>query len=177
MRFSVKAIPVFLVLMLALSSLLACSSDGKDSTPSPSEKSLWTGDPTVKTAYGSVKGFPDRSETWVWKAIPYAKPPVGESRWETPQNPDLWDGTRAETEFCEPCSQYSPIAPNTIIGSEDCLYLNVWRPRTEETNLPVYVWIHGGGNSGGSASDTTSNVASKSNMVFVSMNYRLGPLG
>ncbi len=72
------------------------------------------------------------------------------------------------------CSAASP-------GSEDCLFLNVWRPRTAERGLPVYVWIHGGGNSIGSASMTDeysgTRLAHRSNMVFVSLNYRLGPFG
>jgi para-nitrobenzyl esterase len=68
-----------------------------------------------------------------------------------------------------------------ISGSEDCLYLNVWRPLDAETGLPVYVWIHGGGNSLG-ASDIVPDyyghrVASASRVVFVSVNYRLGPFG
>jgi para-nitrobenzyl esterase len=70
---------------------------------------------------------------------------------------------------------------NRIVGSEDCLYLNIWRPDTEERNLPVYVWIHGGGNSIGSAHQVSDfhgdAIADRSNLIFVSINYRLGPFG
>jgi para-nitrobenzyl esterase len=67
------------------------------------------------------------------------------------------------------------------VGSEDCLYLNVWRPASAERGLPVYVYVHGGGNSTGAADALPDYmgyaVAARSGMVFVSLNYRLGPLG
>jgi para-nitrobenzyl esterase len=162
------ALVVALALMVPI--LAAC---GEEEIPE------WKGDPIVQTQYGAVEGFEAESNTWVWKAIPFAKPPVGELRWKAPQDPEPWEGVRAETEFCEQCTQPDPIS-REIVGGEDCLYLNVWRPQTEETGLPVYVWIHGGGNSIGYAGDEMywgANLASKSNMVYVSMNYRLGPLG
>jgi para-nitrobenzyl esterase len=156
---------------------LACAGGGTQPatlhTPS-----LWTGDALVQTVYGPVQGFSDQSNTWVWKAIPYAKPPVGELRWKAPQDPDPWNTTRAETQFCSECTQYT--LTGLVTGSEDCLYLNIWRPQSEQTNLPVYFWIHGGGNSEGTASYegyNGSNIAGKSDMVVVTVNYRLGPLG
>ncbi|MBM4463802.1 MAG: carboxylesterase family protein [Chloroflexi bacterium] len=140
----------------------------------------WTGNEIVQTRFGAVKGFEDEANTWVWKAIPFAKPPVGDLRWKAPRDPDPWEGVRAETAFGSPCWQNNPMG-GLPFGSEDCLYLNIWRPRSDETNLPVYVWIHGGGNSSGSADRVPeyygANLASRSNMVFVSTNYRLGPLG
>ena len=67
------------------------------------------------------------------------------------------------------------------VGTEDCLYLNIWAPATaQEGQLPVMFWIHGGGNSvghGGSATYDGSRLASKHNVVVVSINYRLGPFG
>jgi len=165
------------LLILALVGAAGCS--GGEATLSPSPiLTTWTGDATVQTLYGPVKALEDKDTTWAWKAIPYAKPPVGALRWKAPQDPDPWNVTREETEFSSECSQYD-IA-NSVIGSEDCLDLNVWRPQSGETNLPVYFWIHGGGNSGGTASYegyNGANIASKSNMVVVTANYRLGPLG
>jgi para-nitrobenzyl esterase len=67
-----------------------------------------------------------------------------------------------------------------LIGSEDCLYLNIWRPRGEAGKLPVFFWIHGGGNSVGQSAMSLyhgANLAGNSQMVVVSINYRLGPLG
>jgi para-nitrobenzyl esterase len=65
-------------------------------------------------------------------------------------------------------------------GSEDCLYLNIWRPQTPETELPVYLYIHGGGNSIGSSATSAyygSAVAGRSNLLYISVNYRLGAMG
>ena len=174
-RFGVALAP-FLILVL-LAGTVACAGGGTQPA-APHTLSLWTGDALVQTLYGPVKGFVDQSDTWIWKAIPYAKPPVGPLRWKAPQDPDPWNVTRAETEFCSECTQYN--ISNSVAGSEDCLYLNIWRPQSEQTNLPVYFWIHGGGNSMGTASYegyNGANIASKSDMVVVTVNYRLGPLG
>jgi len=145
------------------------------------EPSRWTGSPIVTTVFGAVGGGEDADGTFLWKAIPYARPPVGELRWRAPQDPLPWAGVRSAGSFNAGCTQFSPVFRGSVTGSEDCLYLNVWRPRDAEAHLPVYVWIHGGGNSIGSATmvpDYYGNrVASRSRMVFVSMNYRLGPFG
>ncbi len=145
------------------------------------EPRSWSGDPVVWTRFGAVEGYEDADATWVWKAIPYAAPPTGELRWRAPQDPAPWTGVRRSRRFNGGCTQFNPIFKRTIRGTEDCLYLNVWRPQSAETDLPVYVWIHGGGNSIGSSTfvkDYYGNrVASRSKMVFVSMNYRLGPMG
>ena len=139
----------------------------------------WDGSPTVATSGGSVKGFEDSFKTWSWKAIPYASPPIGELRWKAPQDPDTWAETRQETAFCSMCPQFSTTEAGTVIkGNEDCLYLNIWRPQTAVTGLPVYFWIHGGSNVQGSADPYIgATMASRSNMVVVTINYRLGPLG
>jgi len=143
------------------------------------EVKAWTGEQTVLTKYGAVKGFEDQVNTWVWKAIPFAKPPVGDLRWKAPRDPDPWDGIREETEFSERACQ-NRMLEDTMVGSEDCLYLNVWRPRSQERGLPVYFWIHGGGNIMQLPIHEmahAANVAGQSNMVFVSINYRLGEFG
>ena len=95
--------------------------------------------------------------------------------------PVPWDGVRGPRTFNGGCTQVSPIIAGNIFGSEDCLYLNVWRPRSLATGLPVYVWIHGGSNATGSATMVPdyygTGIAGRSHMVFVSLNYRLGPFG
>ncbi len=139
----------------------------------------WIGKDTVRTRYGTVRGFEDEADTIVWKAIPFARPPVGELRWKAPRDPETWNGVRAKSEFSDGSLQ--TWGNNGVIkGSEDCLYLNVWRPRTSERDLPVYVWIHGGGNIVQTPTHKIAhgaNVAGQSNMIFVSMNYRLGEFG
>ena len=135
-------------------------------------------DPTLReTIYGQVSGIEDTAtNTWAWLGIPYAKPPVDTLRWKESQNPDAWEGVKETKAFCSECPQYA--GGGTIVGNEDCLYLNIWRPRTQETDLPVYFWIHGGGNSAGTAGAEKyhgANLAGKDNMVVVTINYRLVP--
>jgi len=138
-----------------------------------------TFNPIVQTKYGTVRGNSDERNTFVWKAIPYAKPPLGELRWKAPRDPDPWQGIREKTNFSD-LSPQKPLRSDTIVGSEDCLYLNICRPQSDELDLPVYFWIHGGGNSvqAPTLSETPgSKIAAITNMVFVSINYRLAEFG
>ena len=138
------------------------------------------------TAQGVVIGTEDKAaNTLSWKRIPYAKAPVGELRWREPQDPEKRVEPFEASDFCEICPQYidhdaDRATPQVVLGSEDCLYLNIWRPKSGEDKLPVYFWIHGGGNSIQwpllSRLDG-SILANRSNMVVVSVNYRLGPMG
>ena len=126
--------------------------------------------------------LPQNPKVWVWKGIPFAKPPVGDLRWRAPEDPEPWEGIRPAKERPPECIQPKFDPPLTIqpetIGSEDCLYLNVYRPQTAEENLPVYVWIHGGGNILGDASGWfVEGLALKANIVLVSIQYRLGVFG
>ena len=173
---------MFLILLSILGSCTSSPENKDGSDPGVVEAlSEWNGSSLVRTAFGRVQGFPDKADTWVWKAIPYALPPVGDLRWRAPRQPDSWEGVLKNRRFAGKSTQFSPVLKGRVAGSEDCLYLNIWRPQTVETELPVYVWIHGGGNSIGSSTFVPDyygyGVASKSNMVFVSVNYRLGPFG
>jgi para-nitrobenzyl esterase len=138
---------------------------------------------------GSIRGLcvGDEQEVQVFKGIPYAKPPVGTLRWRPPQPPESWEGIRDCFEFGDACPQKSAAMMSAIPQmalnaetSEDCLYLNVWRPSQPTSQaLPVMVWIHGGGYTIGAASQPlydAQTLASKGSIV-VSMNYRLGPFG
>ncbi len=132
----------------------------------------------VHTRQGLIEGFEDENNTWSWQGIPYAKPPVGELRWKAPQFPAPWKGIRETKDFCEKCSQFNN--DGTLTGNEDCLYLNIWRPATQQRNLPVYVWIHGGGNVIGAGSDDSyygDKLAMNANMIVVTINFRIGPMG
>jgi para-nitrobenzyl esterase len=172
-RFALFAAPVCAVLFL-----LSCAGAPAPVAPSAGP---WSGTPVVVTRFGAVRAEEAADGTYLWRAIPYAKPPIGDLRWRAPQEPEPWAGVRSARSFGSACTQYSPLSLSRITGSEDCLYLNIWRPRDAEAHLTVYVWIHGGGNSIGSATmvpDYYGNrLAARSRMVFVSMNYRLGPLG
>jgi len=142
----------------------------------------------AKTNYGFLKGmFETETTACVWKGIPYAQPPTGELRWKAPKPAQKWDGVKEAKEFGSACFQYGGMMAimdcekiGDLIGSEDCLSLNIWRPITDEQNLPVFFWIHGGGNFVGQSAMSLyygGNFASRENMIFVSINYRLGPMG
>ena len=170
---------LMIVSVAALIGLLAAGCGDDEEILGPTNDPAWTGDPLTQTRAGPVRGVEGKAETWVWKAIPFAKPPVGALRWKAPRDPDPWTEARERSDYCEPCAQYFFIGTETY-GSEDCLYLNVWRPRTSEANLPVYFWIHGGGNTLGTASSDDylgANLADRSNLVVVTVNYRVGPFG
>jgi para-nitrobenzyl esterase len=139
----------------------------------------WTGNAIVQTKYGAVKGFEDENKTWTWKNIPYAKPPVGGLRWKAPRDPEPWDNILEETEYCEKCSEWD-FFRKAIVDNEDCLRLNLWRPQSRKKDLPVYFWIHGGGNMFQGTplwSTPGTRLANQSNMIFVSFQYRVGEFG
>lgn len=137
---------------------------------------------TVSTSYGQVSGVDGGNGSWLWAGIPYAKPPLGELRWKAPQDPEPWKEIRYSTfdfsRSIQPSENIQWLPTNKIEGSEDCLYLNIYRPKNCDNNLPVYFWIHGGGNTKGGADQfNLSYMANKCNMVIVVIQYRLGPFG
>ncbi len=155
-------------------------------------------DPTVRqTSYGRVQGVNDsaKSGTYAWKGVPFAKAPTGALRWKAPAEPDAWSDVRATTQFGNACVQYGriygPGSNNTYdatiattlgqaVGSEDCLYLNIWRPANADAALPVIVFIHGGSNVSGYTADPVYDgaaLAKATNAVVVTANYRLGIFG
>ena len=141
------------------------------------------------TQEGLVIGMEGENNTFAWKGIPFAKPPIGELRWKAPQDASAWNGTLEAIEFKSACFQGSSMiqgdSEGKWSGNEDCLYLNVWTPQLTEDQLennqeklPVMMWIHGGGNTTGSAHVyDPSLLVSKHNVVVVTIHYRMGPLG
>ena len=138
--------------------------------------------PQVTLHSGVLEGRREDGLT-IFKNIPYAQPPVGELRWVAPQPVEPWSGVRDASEFGPSCTQIS-IPRSSIYydppaaQSEDCLSLNVWAPE-DARNLPVIVWIHGGSlRIGGAAQPFYDGaVFAHQDVVFVSINYRLGALG
>ncbi|XP_059610844.1 juvenile hormone esterase-like [Phlebotomus argentipes] len=115
--------------------------------------------------------------------IPYAEPPVGKLRLENPVPYSGWKGYWDASYPRDDCYQINYFLPDTpILGSEDCLYLNVYRPNTwkKDKKLPVIVWIHGGGYVSFSASPKyfgPDYLMDNGEVILVTLNYRLGFLG
>lgn len=119
-----------------------------------------------------------------WKGIPFAQAPVGPLRWRAPQPVAAWDGVRDARNYGSDCMQLpfpSDAAPLGTAPSEDCLFVNVWKPTHAKAagKLPVIVWIYGGGFVNGGSSPPTYSGAplAKQGAVVVSFNYRLGRFG
>ncbi|KAH3756481.1 D2 protein [Pelomyxa schiedti] len=134
---------------------------------------------TVETQNGWIQG---ECDDWgrAFLGIPYAQAPVGILRWSDPVSPDYWEGVRTHTQFGPPCPQSGTYGSLEATGySEDCLYLNVYTPLTEDSMLPVMVWIYGGGMTQGWSSDPLywGNNTALQNVILVSFNYRIGALG
>ncbi len=137
--------------------------------------------PTVQTAEGPVRGEAN-GQAAIFRGIPFAAPPVGSLRWRAPQPPAARGTTLDASSFGPPCPQWAGTA---LVGSEDCLYLNIWAPlEPAGQSWPVMLFIHGGGNTVGSAAQTTNNVLDYDGLpleglgvVVVTIDYRLGPLG
>lgn len=166
----------------ALCSLTILIGGCAEDEPAPAPAPALTG--TVTLAQGQMTGAPEADGVHVFKGIPYAAAPVGDQRWRPPGPPPNWTGTRDATAFGNACPQDAGLA--TMMGvdmpktSEDCLVLNVWTAaETAKSNLPVMVWIHDGGLSVGWGHQPgyEGTEFAKRGVVFVSINYRLGPLG
>ena len=174
-------------LALGAGMLAGCGGGGGNIEPDPL---------LVKTHLGDVLGAENTTAgTYSWKGIPFAAAPTGTLRWQAPQEPQAWTTAKVTTSFGNACSQYGRIygpgtnnrydetigtTLNTAVGSEDCLYLNVWRPTTKETNLPVIVFFHGGSNVSGYTADPMYDgaaLAKTANAIVVTPNFRVGILG
>jgi para-nitrobenzyl esterase len=136
------------------------------------------------TALGDLQGTQEHGVT-VFRAVPYAAPPVGQLRFMPPQPPAAWYGLRDAT-----C--HGPIAPQTLsrlraaMGGferpqdEACLTLTIWTPRADNARRPVLVWLHGGAWLTGAGSldwYQGARLAREGDIVVVGVNYRLGVLG
>jgi para-nitrobenzyl esterase len=136
--------------------------------------------PVVPTAAGPVRGVVAEGVA-SFKGIPYAAPPVGDRRWRPPAAVMPWSEPLDAAAYGAICIQ-PPANGDPGVGplpmSEDCLTLNIWAPRGAR-DLPVMVWIHGGGynNGSGTAALYDGAALARRGVVVVTINYRLGRLG
>jgi len=140
------------------------------------------GDYRIESSSGVVEGY-KKGRVLYWDDIPYAEPPINELRWKAPRK--ITDSTNLilpkEHNFCvqRPSSLGGPGGDGLMVGTEDCLYLDVSAPiRNRNELLPVMFWIHGGGNTSGLKDLYDFNkMIKKHNVIVVRINYRLGPFG
>ena len=156
--------------------LASCTAAASSFEPIRVDGGLIAGTPSPQWSYGIR----------VFRGVPYAAPPVGNLRWRTPQPVVPWQGVKEADRYAPSCMQ-APTAKDSNAWqegltpvSEDCLYLNIWTPaKSANDNLAVMVFIPGGGNIRGSASELQydGNNLAKKGVVYVSINYRLGVFG
>ncbi len=139
--------------------------------------------PQVKVEEGIMEGITLPSGVQSFRGIPFAKPPVGDLRWKEPQPADHWTGIRKADHFGSSPMQkpiYGDMRFRSPGTSEDCLYLNVWRPKADVSGkLPVLVYFYGGGFNAGDGSENRYDGESfaKEGVIVVTVNYRLGIFG
>ena len=117
-----------------------------------------------------------------WQDIPFAQPPVGDLRWRAPRpldSPSQIISPKDDTACVQKASVYAGATGEGIVGSEDCLYLDITAPIDfKDKSYPVMFWIHGGGNTSGLKDYYDySKLVSTRDVVVVRTNYRLGALG
>jgi para-nitrobenzyl esterase len=174
--------------------LSACTTaSSEENNRNNDEQILFIGDDIAiaNTVYGKVKGFILRGIVQ-YRGIPYGADTSGKNRFMPPQKPEPWDDIYPAVWWGNSAPQimdnrygnaYSSFADhwNYDDVSEDCLKLNVWTPAIDGNKRPVLVWLHGGGYTNGNGIEQDGymgeNFSRKGDVVFVSINHRLGPIG
>ncbi|KAK5646893.1 hypothetical protein RI129_005357 [Pyrocoelia pectoralis] len=146
---------------------------------------LWEYNLEVQVKQGILRG--SERKTWglrtyaAFEGIPYAEPPVGSRRFQPPVPAGAWEGVLDATKCGAFCPQRDVFVNNlTLVGNEDCLFLNVYTSKVNGNQLlPVIVYIHGGGfmTDSGDPNLYGPDILLDKDIVFVTMNYRLGALG
>lgn len=153
-------------------------------SPDPSQSAK-----IVETSTGRIRGRRHPSGGWEYLGIPYGQDTGGKNRFQPARPAGAWAGIRDAFTYGPDCPQggwcehpdYAVPLPDVPAASEDCLKLNIWTPdENEGGKRPVMVWLHGGGFSVGTASQTISNggnLAAFGDAVIVSLNHRLNVFG
>jgi len=132
----------------------------------------------LSTPSGKLRGIetgPGARRVRIFRGVPFAQPPVGPLRFRPPVKIGPWSGERDATRFSA-----SPVQPGEpgVQHSEDCLHLNLWAPKGKGP-FPVFVWIHGGGFTGGHAFEPIYDGTefARSGVLCIAVAYRLGVFG
>ena len=138
----------------------------------------------VSTSSGITKGY-IKNNVVIWEDIPYAEPPIDNLRWKAPR--DIKHNSNIikpkDGNFClqrtSNLGGSAQFSDEVVSGNEDCLYLDIYAPsKKSEKLLPVMFWIHGGGNTSGLKDlYDFSKLVKKHDVIVITINYRLGPLG
>jgi len=174
--FAPARVPRFLPFVALFPLLLGGIPGAQGQTPSSAVNCDYADQPLVVcTESGPVRGVV-QSQTLAFKGIPYAQPPVGPLRWRPPEERVEWEDILDASEFGDMCPQ---LSGDGMLGSEDCLTLNIWSPRDHTGSpLPVMVFLTGGGNHGSSGQLYDGQLLVKrGEVVFVSYNLRVGVFG
>ncbi|XP_057321823.1 venom carboxylesterase-6-like [Microplitis mediator] len=139
---------------------------------------------SVKLSLGKIRGYYKKSFNGrlyrAFEGVPYARPPVGELRFREPQPAGPWPGVLTARRTEGGCLEYQHLlgsADDQVQGTEDCLYLNIYAPVDVEELLPVIFYIHGGAFQFGSGNVHSPHYLMDRDVVYVNVNYRLGPFG
>ena len=136
--------------------------------------------PVADTTAGKVRGVVDaRSGMRTWRGVPFGASTASTGRFRAPQPAEKWQGLYDASRFAPPAMQGTFGWRDAVIGTEDCLTLDIVRPDTDE-ELPVVVYFHGGTFVTGASNEKVLQghlLADATNVVYVSVNFRLGVLG
>ena len=134
----------------------------------------------VPTTAGTVRGFiHPRTGVRTWRGVPFGATTAGQHRFRAPRPAEPWAGLYDATRFAPPALQGNFGWNDSVVGTEDCLRLDIVRPDTDE-ELPVVVYFHGGTFVTGASHERVLRghmLAQATNVVYVSVNFRLGVLG
>ena len=179
------------ILSIGIGAFLSCSNENKTAKD---EQQLFIGDSIAiaQTKYGKVQGFILQG-IYNYRGIPYGATTAGKNRFMPPQEPAPWDNIFPAVWWGNSAPQIMDNRYGNAMQSfadhwnyddvsEDCLKLNVWTPGIADgKKRPVLVWLHGGGYTNGNGIEQDGydgeNLARKGDVVFVSINHRLGPIG
>lgn len=174
--------PARLLAVLALALLSACATH-----PGEVDHVRFASDRAfveATTEAGLVRGV-EGAGVRAFLGVPYARPPVGELRWRGPRPVEAWQGVRDATRLGADCTQALGRRAilggggGLVVGSEDCLFVNIYGPAQEPQRArPVMVYLHGGAFTIGSGANyDPSRLAAEQDRVVVTVNFRLGALG